>query len=295
MIYSVYTAYTPSGIAEHHDDDDAPLVKPAASPEASFSLDMIFDASDRHAARSWMLHNFSTAHGGRCVCRNSSDTYVYCKCMNCSASCAAAYCNGPQWRISVMKSGANSPCVPSPPLCPTPSITVKSEVVPVAVPVIALPKCVLCDELCETSVTCSKGHTIGVNCESSCFENYVLSCISGESLMTFIEIGLIIRCPSCYTPANQRTTTTLDMQTEGSKLSKDVFAQYVKALAEPDVVAAVRLAVQEARASMPSSDQVSATLAAIFQPERCCNCDSSFEHSGGCTSMECPNCKTIFC
>jgi hypothetical protein len=87
----------------------------------------------------------------------------------------------------------------------------------------------------------------------------------------------------------------LDMQTEAGKLSKEGFAKYVKAVAEPDVLAAVRAAVQEAKASMASLDQVSTTLAAIFQPERCCNCESAFEHHGGCTSMPCPNCKTIFC
>jgi hypothetical protein len=301
MMCSVYTAYTHLGLAELHDDDAPLVVAPAAFP-AAFSLDMKFDASDRYEAKKWLLQRFSSAHGGRCVCRNSTEVYLYCKCINCEASCAAAYCSTRQWRVSVMKSGANSPCVPPHPhphphphpLPTTKAINVRSDV-PVAVPVIELPKCVLCGDLCETSVTCSKGHVIGVSCEANCFETYVLSFISGESLMTFIEIGCIIRCPECYTPAFARATTPLDMQTEGSKLSKDGFAKYVKALAEPGVMAAVRAALQEAQAQMPALDHVSTTLAAIFQPERCPTCDTAFEHHGGCTSMPCPSCKTIFC
>jgi hypothetical protein len=283
MLYSVHTAYTPSGKHddETDDDDDAPLVAPAAS----FSLDMLFDAPDRYDARTWMLHRFSTAHGGRCVCRNSGPAYVYCKCLICNASCAAAHCNVQQWRVSVMNR-ANLPCVPPPPPPPAPSIT---EVVPVAVPVIASP-CVLCADLCATPVKCSKGHAIGVTCE--CFENYVLSCFSGDSLPFFIRNGCIVRCPECFADL---ITTPLDMQTGASKLTKEGFAKYVKAVAEPDVLAAVRAAVQETKASMASSDQVSSTLAAIFQPERCCKCEFAFEHHGGCTSIPCPNCKTIFC
>ncbi len=300
VLLSVYTAYlcstltrtnavtreTPSGTAEHHDDDDDD------APIASLSLNMTFNASDRDAARKWMLNRFSNAHGGRCVCRNSSDSYVYCKCCQCQASCAAALCHSRQWRVSVLKSGANLPCVPSIPPCPTPSITVKPEDVPVPV---ALPKCDLCEDVCEVVVSCSKGHTIGVSCESSCFENYVLSCISGDSLMQFMDRGFVIRCPSCCLPENGLNTTPLDMQTNCSKLSKKGYAQYVKALAEQEVVAAVRIAVQEAQARMPSLDQVSSTLAAIFQPERCPHCDHPFEYNGGCTSMECRNCKTFFC
>jgi hypothetical protein len=91
------------------------------------------------------------------------------------------------------------------------------------------------------------------------------------------------------------TTTPLDIQAEGSKLSKEGYAKYVKALAEPDVMAAVQAAMKEVQAQMTSSDQVTAALAAVFQPERCSNCDAAFEHHGGCTSMACRNCKKIFC
>jgi hypothetical protein len=286
MHYSVYTAYTPAGKHDDEtddDDDDVPLVPPAASTGASFSVGMLFDASDRDDARTWMLRRFSTAHGGRCVCRNSGAAYVYCKCLICKASCAAAHCNVQQWRVSVMN-GANLPCVPPAPPPPT-------EVVPVAVPVNASP-CVLCAELCTTSVTCSKGHAIGVSCEDQCFENYVQSFISGDSLPTFINIGCIVRCPGCFA---DNITTPLDMQTEASKLTKEGFAKYVKAAAEPELLAAVQAAVQETKANMASSDKVISTLAAIFQPESCPKCENAFEHHGGCTSIPCPNCKTIFC
>jgi hypothetical protein len=274
---------------QHHDDDDTPLVAPTASQAVSLFVDMKFDASDRHDAKDWLLPRFSDAHGGKCRCRNSSADYVYCQCLICKATCGAAPCNMRQWRVSTVAPTVNSPCVRPTPLLPTPSIT---EVVSVAVPVVALPNCVLCGEPCETAVKCSNDHAIGVSC--TCFEQYVMSAISGDSLGTFMKIGCIVRCPSCYTPEFGKATTPLNMQIEGSKLSKEGFAKYVKAVAEPEVIAAVEVAVQEAKSRM-TSNKVDSTLADIFQPERCSNCNSAFEHHGGCTSMPCPNCKTIFC
>lgn len=271
---------------QHHDDDDAPLVAPTASQAVSLFVDMKFDASDRDEARDWLLPRFSSAHGGKCRCRNSSTTYVFCHCLICKASCAAALCSMRQWRVSRVSPTVNSPCVRPTPLVPTPCLT---EVVSVAVPVVALQKCVLCAEPCETVVKCSNDHAIGVSC--TCFEQYVMSAISGDSLGTFIKIGCIVRCPSCFV---NNATTPLNMQIEGSKLSKEGFAKYVKAVAEPQVLVAVQVAVQEAKARM-TSNKIDSTLADIFEPERCSNCNSSFEHNGGCTSMSCPNCKTLFC
>ncbi len=125
----------------------------------------------------------------------------------------------------------------------------------------------------------------------------MLSCCTGESLGNFIKLGCTVLCPVCFVPESAFTATPLDIQAEGSKLSKGAYAKYLKAVAEPEVMAAVRAAVDECKAQMKMdvSDQVSAALAVLFQPERCGSCDAAFAYHGGCTSMPCMNCKKVFC
>jgi hypothetical protein len=264
-------------------DDDAPLALPP------FHIEQVFSAGDRDEARKWLLEQFSKAHGGHEVCKNSNPKYVYCKCMvlGCSASCAAALVNDHQWRVSTLKLGADASCVAvrCPPSCPP------TQVHP-AFPALIEELCVLCKEVVPRHVTC---HLAGHSICNDCFSVYVQSECSGDNLPKFMANNCQVMCPECLV---ERVKTPFDMHALGYKLTKSVFERYLKSVAEQEVLAALKVAQQESQKnSAADQDKVSLTLADLLSPEKCPSCNAPFFHSGGCTTMTCvqPQCKTLFC
>lgn len=259
-------------------DDDAPLALP------SFRIDQVFPAVDRDEARQWLLRQFSNAHGGHEVCKNSNPKYVYCKCIQtgCSACCAVAVIDDHQWRVSTLKLGADAPCVAV--HCPPSSSTVgEAAVVDVL--------CVFCRAVAPSHVACTSGHSL---CKD-CFSPYVESECSGDNLPKFMENDCQVMCPACFA---QRVKTPFDMHALGFKLTQTVFKRYMKSVAEQEVVLALKVAEQESKKNAEAvQDKVSVTLADLLSSEKCPSCGAPFFHSSGCTTMAClqPQCKAIFC
>jgi hypothetical protein len=263
-------------------DDDAPLALP------SFRIDQVFPAGNRDEARKWLLQQFSNAHGGHEVCKNSNPKYVYCKCIQngCTACCAVAVVDDHQWRVSTLKLGADAPCVAV--RCPPSSSTTVTQAADVDV------LCVFCKEVATSHVACSlSGHSL---CKE-CFSPYVESECSGDNLPKFIANDCQVMCPECFA---ERVKTPFDMHALGFKLTQTVFKRYLKAVAEQEVLVALKVAEQESQKQAPVAtvqDKVSVTLADLLSPEKCPSCEAPFFHSSGCTTMTCvqPQCKALFC